>query len=142
MSDHPPFNDPPPPRLDVQKRVNDVCGRFEEGWQRYFQEGASRPQSVKAPCIQAFVPPDWPLDERRALLIELLRLEQHYRLACGEAICAEHYLELFPDLAKDVRAFFAPEPTGPYEPPVAQPPPSIPGFRIDEELGAGAFGVV
>src|SRR5262245_7184229 len=115
MSDHAPINNPPARRLAVQKRINDVCGRFEEDWQRCLQVEALRPQSGKMPFIRQFVPSDWSLDERRALLIELLRLEQHYRIVAGEAIRAEHYLELFPDLVEDVRAFFALEPTGPYE---------------------------
>jgi tRNA A-37 threonylcarbamoyl transferase component Bud32 len=119
MSDHLPPGNPSALPLAAQKRINDVCDRYERDW-----------KAAHRPFIRAAVPADWPLHERRALLIQLLHLESHYRRAAGEEVRAEQYVGLFPDLADCVRAFFAPEPTGPYVAPAASrvsPPPPARG---------------
>jgi serine/threonine-protein kinase len=134
----------------VQKRINDICDRFESDW-----------RAGKQPHIQDFVPSGWSLDERGVLLIELLRLEHHYRPA-GQGIRPEHHLELFPDLADCVRAFFRLEKTGPFEGLVVQgvpPAPALAGppstgretipqavlggrYRLEQLLGEGGMGQV
>jgi hypothetical protein len=133
MSAPAPFEESSLP-LEAQKRINAVCEAFEADW-----------RAGKGPSLRGFVPPGWPLAERRALLVELLRLERHYRPAGAGGADAGHYAELFPELADVVRAFLAAERTLPLgqPPPAAESPPaSLGGYRILRQLGAGTFGVV
>jgi hypothetical protein len=77
------------PPSDVWGRLEPILERFEEAWQR-----GERP--VLDEYLAAAVPA-----ERRALLVELVHEDLHYRLTAGEAVRVENYLERYPELGSD-----------------------------------------
>jgi hypothetical protein len=79
------FRDLPP---TVCERLEEMLERFEDAWR-----GGGRP--VLDDYLKAKG------KERRALLIELVHADLHYRLKAGEAARVEGYLKRYPDLRED-----------------------------------------
>jgi serine/threonine-protein kinase len=135
--------------VDLARRLNPVCDRFEDAWL-----AGGRPR------LEDFLAEAAP-DERAALLGELLGLEIDYRVERGERPRAEEYHVRFPghtDLVAEV--FAAPAAPAPAPPQTldgptaanAPPPPVVArraasaswsgSYLLGEELGAGGMGCV
>jgi tetratricopeptide (TPR) repeat protein len=116
--------------LESLRRIDLVCGRFEEAW----QSGA--PSSLEEGLAGA---PAAGL-EQSALLRELLALELEYRLRRGEELAIEPYLQRFPahalliDLVfREARASLASAPAFLVD---------HPRYRVLRLLGSGGMGTV
>jgi serine/threonine-protein kinase len=72
----------------VWKRLEVVLERFEDSW-----------RAGERPALDDFL--EGVGAERRALLIELVHADLHYRLKAGEAVRVESYLSRFPELSAD-----------------------------------------
>jgi hypothetical protein len=72
----------------VWERLEAVLQRFEDAW-----------RAGQRPNLADYLPADGP--ERRALLVELVHADLHYRLELGEATRAESYLAQYPELRED-----------------------------------------
>jgi serine/threonine protein kinase len=114
--------------LDEGVLIDELCLFFEDAWLR------NREPKLE-PLVQGV-----PAPLRGELLRELLALDLTYRRRRGERPRAEDYLRRFPGLEEHVRQAF---------PVVTQPEPMefAPGivvdrYRIEGELGRGAFGTV
>jgi hypothetical protein len=81
------FHDLPP---TVCERLEAVLERFEDAW-----------RSGGPPMLEDYLPASGV--ERRALLIELVHADLHYRLQGGEVARVEVYLERYPELRDDPR---------------------------------------
>jgi serine/threonine protein kinase len=81
------FKDLPPSVCD---RLEQVLERFEDAW-----------RAGKPPVLENYLTATG--NERRALLIELVHADLHYRLKRGEVARVETYLKRFPELRKDRR---------------------------------------
>jgi serine/threonine protein kinase/formylglycine-generating enzyme required for sulfatase activity len=128
---------------DARRRIADEQARFNHA----IRAGLN-------PRIEDYIPADWPDDERRELLLDLLEIEFHYRQLAGEPLRVDEYLRRFPDQADAVRSAFPGQPTNfdggapPLTPPTAET--ASPGgtlaflgrYRIEVKLGGGTFGVV
>ena len=79
------FHDLPP---TVWDRLEQVLERFENAW-----------RAGERPALDDFLEGDGP--ERRALLIELVREDLHFRHTRGEAVHLESYLKHYPELGND-----------------------------------------
>src|SRR5262249_54670785 len=86
--------------LSAEKRVDEVCDRFEAAWR------AGRKPRIEEYVITA------PQPERAALLRQLLSLEVELRRQCGEASAAAQYTPRFPAHAAIIADLFR----GPSEP--------------------------
>src|SRR6516165_10472059 len=150
------MNEPDRPRkptlpLEVARRVDPICDRFEEDW-----------LAGRHPQIEEFLD-RVPQADRPALLGELLGLELDYRLRRGEHPEAEDYRRRFPGCGEVVEAAFAAltvssdalAPTFYTSPPRtevkdtrpeaadATPLPQQAGrYQIEGEIGRGGMGVV
>src|SRR5262249_17513212 len=71
-----------------------LVDRFEQAW----QDGLR-------PALDDFLPARGA--HRQAALIELAHVDLEYRLKSGESVCAQNYLEDFPDLANNSKALRA-----------------------------------
>jgi serine/threonine-protein kinase len=81
------FPDLPP---GAWERLERVLERFEDAW-----------RAGGRPALEDYLTGAG--DERRALLIELVHADLHYRLKAGEAARVESYLGRFPELASQLR---------------------------------------
>jgi tetratricopeptide (TPR) repeat protein/serine/threonine protein kinase len=150
--------------MSVQMRLEDVCKRFESAWQA---AGSSR----TPPRIEDYFG-DAAGREREALLLELMRLDVHYRLQRGERADAVDYAPRFPTedaLVREALAAMLPAvpesthnntvflglaPATMTDPNRTEPAPSsaaavegpggvvIPGYEFLGELGKGGMGEV
>jgi hypothetical protein len=125
--------------LQILKRIDEACLRFEAGW---LAGGRPRLSEFLGGAEGA---------ERSALLAELLKLELDYRRRCGETPRPDEYAAVFRQDEGALRAAFrgaAPTedaPTAPNGALTRRPPPAwpaIPGYEILGVLGSGAMGVV
>jgi serine/threonine protein kinase len=82
------FKDLPPTVCD---RLEEVLERFEDAW-----------RGGKRPAVDDYLTGTG--GERRALLLELVHVDLHYRLKQGEAVRVEMYLKRYAELRKDRRA--------------------------------------
>jgi serine/threonine protein kinase len=109
--------------LDVQRRIDELCDRFETEW----RSGRT--------LIETYLG-SWQGPARSALLGELLRVELEHRHLLAVSPTEEEYRRRFPDedaLLADL--FGCTEPAG-------DRPPSIPGYELLGILGKGGMGVV
>lgn len=118
-----------------------------EAWRRreeYIKQFEAALLAGRQPAIDDYLPPE--TADRRAVLIELVHLDQECRVKAGEEVRAATYLERYPELAGDATdADQLPPP--PIirelpEPRAAAGPPAIPGYEILDKLGRGGMGVV
>jgi serine/threonine protein kinase len=144
--------------LEVLRRIDALCVRFEEAWQQ-----GTRP-SLEEYLVQV------PEAERAGLLPELLNLDLHYADLAGQCPTLADYLARLPQYEDLLRQFFfapdemlrSPRSTVPRDPegangssegddssptqdsaPASQAPlPAIPGYEIVRKLGRGGMGVV
>jgi serine/threonine-protein kinase len=120
--------------LSLQKRVDEVCLRFERAW-----------KAGQRPALEEFLG-DTPEPERAVLCRELIALELVYRRQAGETPQKEEYEARFPDInLSPHHALAAPsagDPDG-TPPPVDSESP-VPGvrYRILREHAKGALGAV
>jgi serine/threonine protein kinase len=115
------------PHLGLQRRVDEVCLRFERVW----KEG-------QRPAIEDFLG-DTPGPEREALCQELLALEVAYRRRAGESPIPDEYQARFPGM--DLSPLM---PGASGDDPLARVPPAAPGvrYRVLREHAKGALGAV
>lgn len=144
--------------LAVLRSIDQVCDRFEAGWQ-----SGQRPRIEE--CLLFAQGP-----ARSELLCELLRVELDYRARCGERPQAGEYLQRFPQFTAAVSSVFADATqrsslatdtvrlssagvdTDEHEIILAAAPapaarsaeavPIVPGYEVIEVLGTGGMGVV
>jgi len=69
--------------LALARHIDDVCARFESDWQSF--TGNARL------AVEDYLG-DTPAPHRAALLLELVRLDLHYRLRAGETPAPHDYL--------------------------------------------------
>jgi hypothetical protein len=74
-----------PHSLRSAQRIDVLCDQFEEDW------SVGRAESIEAVLARV------PHDERRPLLRELLQIELEQRVAAGELLTVQAWLDRFPD---------------------------------------------
>jgi serine/threonine protein kinase len=139
--------------LSLQKRVDEVCDRFEKAW-----------RNGEGPRIEEYLD-DAPEPDRAALLRELLALEIDLRREAGETPTPEEYHRLFQNHHDVIAAVFAKpakppddaDDTGPHLPPAdsspgdgdisppSRPPPApeyIGRYKVVRWVGGGGYGDV
>src|SRR5262245_46432911 len=131
--------------LSVAQRIDDVCMRFEAGWQ------AGTP-----PRLEDFLG-EAAGAERRELLRQLLRVELDWRRRQGDRPALAEYLACFPDHASLVREVVASRVEGAAPPSATEPRsnagatsaagvtesvPAVEGYEVGRLLGRGGMGVV
>ncbi|MBI2805861.1 MAG: serine/threonine protein kinase [Planctomycetes bacterium] len=121
-----------PLSLSAERRVDEVCVRFESAWQ------AGQVVKIEEYLGDASGP------ERTALLRELVRLEVEYRIRRGEQPTIEEYRSRFPTHVDSISCWYPSAPTIGCDSPAeaASSWPDVPGYEIVAELGRGAMGVV
>ncbi len=117
--------------LTVARQLDDACARFEAAW-----------QSDTRPDLAEFLTAV-PEAARTPLLLELIRLDAHYRRQVGDTPTVGEYLHRFPELESD-RVAAAAETVSDKE---SSTPPAgggwvAVGHHILGELGHGGMGVV
>lgn len=130
--DDPDAQNPDQLSLATERRIDEVCDRFERAWQ------AGQVVRIEEYLGDTLAP------ERSGLLRELIRLEIEYRIRRGEQPTREEYRSRFPNDASAIANWYPSEATiassSPVEASVSWP--VLPGYEIVAELGRGAFAVV
>ena len=131
--------------LDVERRIDAVCMRFEVGW-----------QAGTSPRLEDFLG-ETAGPERHELLRELLRVELDWRQQRGEQPSLADYLSRFPDEAALLHEVLASRvepsalPSGMETRDTAggasssggtEAVPAVPGYEVGRLLGRGGMGVV
>jgi serine/threonine protein kinase len=127
--------------LDVGRRVNQACDRFEAAW-----------RSGEPPAIEDHAA-GWEGAARAALLRELVPLDADYRRSRGEPVSPDDYLGRFPELsaawlagALNAEAHAATATLPPASDTLREVPPAavrhIGDYEVLEEIAHGGMGVV
>ncbi len=119
--------------LDAQlaQCIDETCDRFEKRW-----------QAGERPAIDAFLG-NLTGRERLILLRELVLLDIAYRRQAGEVPRPEEYRGRFPEPeATWLEEMPAPEAGQRPLPVPASSPITLPGYRVEGEIGRGGMGVV
>src|SRR5262249_7881193 len=82
--------------LSLERRIDALCQRFERAWKAAAAGGGR----VELAAYLAEVPEQ----ARQALLLELLRVEAHYRRRAGEEPTPADYQNLLPTLPAELLA--------------------------------------
>ncbi len=133
-------DEPAPPVLSLEDRIDEICDRYEAIWLR-----GDRPH------IADFLPSAADLDPSR-LFTELLLLEVEYRALRGESFSRDEYLLQFSEFADEIEAIdfvqgFSAASTHGLNQETVVPVTRSPGLRVArfelvERLGSGAVGEV